>query len=143
VKGLKPGATIHFRVVATNSAGTTPGADASFRTLRLRVLASVGKTRLRAALKRGLAVRARCNATCSIRFQLLLPAKLAKRLHVKRTVATAKVTTGISGKVARLRFRTKIVKRLAGQRSLALSLKLAATTSAGGRATATKSVKLR
>src|SRR5690606_2894196 len=30
--GLRPGTTYHFRVVAANSLGTTPGADATFTT---------------------------------------------------------------------------------------------------------------
>jgi hypothetical protein len=143
VTGLKPGATIHFRVVATNSAGTTTGADASFKTRARRVLASVVKTKVASALKRGVAARVRCNANCSVTAQLLLPAKLAKRLHVKRLVATVKVKTGIGGRAVRLRFAKKVKRRLAKQRSLALSLKLTATTPAGGRASANKSVKLR
>jgi hypothetical protein len=143
VNGLRPGATIHFRVVATNSAGTSIGADASFKTSRLRVLAAVGTTTLKGALKRGVGTRPRCNANCSVTLQLLLPAKLAKRLHVKRVVASAKVRTGPGGRAARLRFAKKVAARLRKQRKLALSLKLTATTSAGGRATATKSVKLR
>lgn len=36
LKRLKPGKTYHFRLVATNSAGTTKGSDQTFKTKRLR-----------------------------------------------------------------------------------------------------------
>jgi hypothetical protein len=143
VTGLRPGTTFHFRVVATNSSGTATGADATLKTIPLRVVATVSKTNLRKALARGLKLRPRCNANCSIALQLLLPAKLAKKLHVKRAVATGKVATGPRGKVVTLRFAKKIARRLASQRTLALSLKMTAKTKTGGKRVAAKAVRLR
>jgi hypothetical protein len=143
VTGLKPGATIHFRVVATNGSGSSSGADATFKTRRLTVASSISKTKLRTALSNGVRTRTRCNTTCSVKLELLLPAKLAKRLHLKRTVAVIKVAAKPAGRVAQLRFSRRIARLLRTQRSLGLSLKLTATTKTGGRTVVSKQLKLK
>lgn len=47
LSGLQPGATYHYRVVATNSSGTTDGADATFSTPPLPVITAFTQTRTR------------------------------------------------------------------------------------------------
>jgi hypothetical protein len=143
ITGLRPGTAFHYRVVATNAAGSATGADATVKTSPLRVVVTVSKTKLRNALKRGLSVRPRCNTNCSLALQLRLPAKLAKKLGVKRVVATGRTSTGPGGRMVRLRFAKKVARRLARQRSLAMTLVLTAKTRTGGKRVATKAVRLR
>lgn len=143
IKGLRPGTTFHYRVVATNGAGATAGADAKLKTNPLRVVVTISKRTLHDALRDGLRMRPRCNANCSMTLQLRLPAKLAKRLHVKRVVATGKSATGPSGRIVTLRFSKKVARQLARQRSLAMTLVLTAKTKTGGKRVATKAVRLR
>jgi hypothetical protein len=46
ITGLTPGTTYHFRLVATSSAGTSPGADATFATVGPTVTSSASPTRV-------------------------------------------------------------------------------------------------
>lgn len=142
VSGLKPGTTFHYRVVATSGAGQAAGADAKLKTIPLRVVVTISKTKLANALARGLRLRPRCNADCSISLELLLPRRVAKKLQLQRRVATGKVATGPRGRIVTMRFAKRIARRLRFQRRLVPSLKMTAKTKTGGRRVATKAVKL-
>lgn len=173
LSGIASATTIHYRVVATNADGTASGGDQSFTTLAapvatqsttpavttepgatttptptagtssLVLTATVLRAKLRAALKKGLRVRSGCGRTCAITVKLLIPAKLAKKLRLKRTVATAKVTAGATPAVVTLRFSKKARRALARLRKLALSAVVTAAAPDGSRATVTKAATLR
>ena len=92
------------------------------------------RTKLASALKKGLRVRANCGVPCSVVVRLVLPAKIAKKLRVKATVATGK---GRGGSFVTMRF-TKTARKVLGRVS---SIKLTAVvnaTSADGRTASLK-----
>ena len=102
LKALKPGTTYHYRIVASNSAGTSRGADRTFKTAPrvsvtlkgLKSSYSVGKLG-----KGGLRFRVGCSQACTIKELIVIPAATAKRLHLgKHQIvlgsATVKFTRG-------------------------------------------------
>lgn len=135
--GLHPNTTYYYRVVATNSAGTTDGSQASFTTaplLRggLRPLAS--SYRFSTVINHGLSVSQTCNQGCSVKASLLLPAATAHRLGLKTDIGDGSSSLGRAG-TARLRIKlTKAAKRkLASLRKpLKLTLRVVATPAGGG-----------
>ncbi|MET0602408.1 MAG: hypothetical protein ABW167_10495 [Baekduia sp.] len=56
-KGLQPATTYHYRLVATNSGGTSAGADRTFTTLSSQALPQRGYEQVTPADKKGLAVQ--------------------------------------------------------------------------------------
>ena len=82
---LRPNTTYHYRLVASNSDGTSTGSDRTFRTLPrisvalrgLRKSYSVGQ--LGAG---GLALKISCSQPCRIKGSILIPAKTVERLHL-------------------------------------------------------------
>jgi hypothetical protein len=73
----------------------------------------------------------------------MLPAKVAKQLRVKRTVATAKVTAGSTPAFVTMRFTKKARRALARVRKVQLTAVVAATASDGTRASVTNAATLR
>ena len=93
--GLRPGTTYHYRLVAANSAGTSYGADRTFKTaprLKVAVTGLAGSYPLSNMIKNGLTVSVACNQGCSITGRLLLPASVAKRLGLAVPSAVRVVT---------------------------------------------------
>jgi hypothetical protein len=68
IDGLKPNTTYHYRLNATNSAGTTQGADMTFTTARdvTKPIVSfvVKRQKIRTLRSRGLFYLGRCNERC-------------------------------------------------------------------------------
>jgi hypothetical protein len=58
IAGLRPGTTYHYRVVGNNTAGTTNGADHTFKTTKLPLKLSVSPTRTRAGTRACFAFKA-------------------------------------------------------------------------------------
>ncbi|MEA2268312.1 MAG: serine protease [Solirubrobacteraceae bacterium] len=96
--------------------------------------------RLRAAMRRGLRAVARCSEACALSYALVLDARTARRLHLRRTVARARGSAAAAGT------RTKILrlpKALARARAVTLTLHVRATDRAGNATTRTAAIVLR
>jgi PKD repeat protein len=128
LSGLRPGTVYHYRLVATNSAGTTVGADGSFRTARaagraprfsFAVPASVAA---RAAVHGRLKVRFSCSRACTSHFVVTVSSARATRfapVAVALAQATGRIRHRGSGRV-RLHFLRGVARRLSGQPHLRL-----------------------
>ena len=127
----------------TTGAPETTGTTGANAPAALVLTATVLRAKLRAALKKGLRVRSGCGRTCAITVKLLLPAKLAKKLRLKRTVATARVTAGSTPAVVTLRFSKKARRALARLRKVPLSAVVTAVAADGSRASLTRAATLR
>lgn len=98
VAGLAPGTTYHFRIVATNSAGTTAGADQTFTTLPPNPL--VGRPRLSGlelapsrfgAARRGGSIAGTKRPPTGTRISYGDSARATARFTVRRVVAGVRV----------------------------------------------------
>jgi hypothetical protein len=118
---LKANTTYHYRVVATNSAGAAKGADGTFKTARdvvkPVVTIKVSRQRLAKVRRRGLVYRARCSERCRGTAELVLPARLARRLHLPSRLGRARVALDADAKLATLRLPlgSRARRRLAGE----------------------------
>ena len=88
-------------------------------------------------------MRSGCGRTCAITIKLLLPATVARKLRLKRTVGAARVTAGSTPAFVTMRFTKKARRALARLRKLRLTAVVAATAADGTRASVTKAVTLR
>jgi hypothetical protein len=166
--GLDPGTVYHYRLVATSADGTTTGDDVTFTTASatggtgsstgtgstggtntgdvnltpraLTMTLAVVRAKLAAALKKGVRVRAGCGESCTVTVKLVLPAKLAKKLKLKPTVATAR---GNGDSTLRLRFTRKAARALKRVRTVTFKVTVTGTTPDGRKATVTKTLTLR
>jgi hypothetical protein len=170
IAGLTPGTVYHYRLLAANADGSGAGSDLTFTTAgtgtsstptptpsdgtgtgtntttartSLILTAVIGRVRLGAALSRGLRVRVGCGEPCSIRVRLLLPAKVAKAMRLKRTVATASTRAGTASSLLALRFTTKARRALARLRTVRLTVAVTATASDGRHTSLNRAVALR
>jgi hypothetical protein len=111
------------------------------RALALSV--AVSRTKLLTALTKGLRLTTGCGEPCTIAATLVLPAKLARQLHLKRTVATGRLSaTGASGRLT-LRFTRAARRALAKLRTVKATLVLTGTGSGARKATLRRSIQLR
>ncbi len=148
--GLLPRTTYHYRLVATNSAGTAYGADRTFKTappLRTAVTGLVGSYPLSRVIKNGLTAIVGCNQGCSIKGRLLLPASVANRLGLAFTSAVTLVTKQVVIGTGSASLRRKGTARLsvsltgpakrklaANKRTLRVTLRVVTTPANSGRA---------
>ena len=82
---LRPGTTYHYRLVATNSAGTSDGVDETFTTApRVELLFKGLKHSYSVAKigKSGLVLTVGCSQPCKIGESILIPTKTVKRLNL-------------------------------------------------------------
>jgi hypothetical protein len=100
----------------------------------------VTKARLAAAIKKGLKARGICSSTCTVRIKVVLSAKDAKRLHLSRTIATAR---GRGDLTLKLRLSKRAAKVLARLKSVRMTVTATATTNDGRTASRSKRVTLR
>jgi thermitase len=122
-----------------------PAAPASADTAPPGVAVSVASRRLSTAVRRGLAVRARCSEACRARVDLGVDGSTARRLGLSRrerpiTVATADAALR-SGRpeLVRLRLTSAVRTALRRQRRVAITLRVAVADRAGNtRRTATR-----
>ena len=101
IRGLRPGVTYHYRLVARNARGTSRGADRTFKTAPLLTvrLRGVSQTYSLVAIGRnGLQVTVSCDQPCSLRGSLVIPLAQVKALKLGRRPLT--VARG-SGSLAR------------------------------------------
>jgi uncharacterized delta-60 repeat protein len=139
LRKLKPGTTYHYRLVATNSAGSSYGKDASFRTaprLGLKLLKANGRYSLKTALAHGLAVGLTCSQACRLSGSLTISAATAGRLHLGRkglTIASDSAT-GRSRRTATLTIRIgrRYATSLGRTKSFSATLRIAARPTSGG-----------
>lgn len=126
--GLRPNTLYHYRLVATNAAGTSVGGDRTFRTARAPrpaphfSFAVPGSVRAAAALRGRLHVRFSCSRACTTHFLVTVGSAQATRfapVAVTLARATGRISRGGSGLVT-LRFLPGVGGRLAGQRGLRL-----------------------
>ncbi len=82
----------------TTGGGTpTTGGGGTATVTRPTVTAAIAKQKLAAVLKKGLAVKAKCSAACTLKVKLTLDKRTAKKLKLSPTLGTAKVTMTAAG----------------------------------------------
>ena len=125
---LKASTLYHYRVTAQNAAGQVAGGDMTFTTradvTAPGLLVTVAKhVKSRTLERRGLAVRAQVTEPATVRLELRIPKRAAKRLRLRPLIATARVRFAV-----RLRkpVRLRLVGRAARSRSLARAKRLGA-----------------
>jgi uncharacterized delta-60 repeat protein len=140
LKGLRAGTTYHYRLVATNAAGTSYGGDRTFKSaplLRTALHRLVGSYQISKIVRNGLLLSVGCNQGCSIKGSLLISAGTAKRLRISlRQIGSGSASLKRGG-TARLRLTlNRAAKRkLATQKNkLSLTLRIVTTPAGGGRA---------
>lgn len=150
---LQPGTTYHYRLSGANSDGTAFGDDRTFTTAalpdnngggggtgsKLTLTVAFTKAKLATVLKKGLRVRTHCSSKCNVVLKLVIPAKLAKKLHMKTTLISVKT----SRSSVTLHFSKKVAKALSKLKKLSAKLVATAKSSDGRSARVTKVVKLK
>jgi hypothetical protein len=114
-------------------------------------LALVAGQRLKAVLAKGMKLRVSCDEGCSLTVTAQLDARVAKRLKLlpRRSraksvvVATGSLPLGGGPRIATLRFTAAASKRLAGTRSVRLSLGATASDASGNEGKRTVAVTVR
>ncbi len=154
LSGLAASTTYHYRLVATNSDGTTVGADQTFKTAAPPPALTVGlhgissSYRIASVLAHGLPFKVSCGRACSVRASLLVSAKLAKRLGLgsrQTAIATGSASIRRAGTLKlTLHFTSKARKPVGGASGLAVTLRVTATPVGGGSArTSSKALTLK
>jgi hypothetical protein len=163
--GLSAATTYHYRLVASNAAGTSVGSDQTFTTLpeataapaarapataastssagagssRFAPTLTVARQRRSSVLRRGLRIVVRCPAACSIAASLAM-GKAGKPIVIARGHRTL-ASAGIARITLRLSRRGRLA--LARARSVKLSLKVVVTDATGARHVLTRRVTIR
>jgi hypothetical protein len=128
----------------TGTTGTGDGGSGGLATTPpLAVTVAVVRAKLARALSNGLRVRAGCARVCNLSVKLVLPAKVAKKLRLKRTVGSTRRSSGPTPATVTVRFSKKARAALSRLRRVSLSVVVTATSADGARATATKRLTLR
>jgi trypsin len=122
-----------------STGGDSTPADRTAPRVRLSGLTA----RLSRALSRGFATTARCSERCRLTARLVLPARMARRLGLARTIARASATLRRGRpRVLRLRFSAPARNRLERRVHLRLVLRVSALDAAGNRRNVTRVVRL-
>jgi hypothetical protein len=139
LRKLKPGTTYHYRLVATNSAGTTYGHDATFRTsprLKLHLLRVSRQYSLKATLANGLAVGLGCSQACRLSGSVAISAKTARQLGLGSKGLTIANGFGSGSKRGITLLTARVGKRYTGSLAQAkrftATLRIVARPSSGG-----------
>jgi len=140
LSGLHPATTYHYRLTATNLAGTSYGADRTFRTappLAAAVSGVARSYRISAiSSKNGLVVRVSCRQACSIRGSLGISGSTAKQLGLGRRPLTIGSganrlrTAGTAG--LKLRLTSAAERALRHRRKVSTTLRIVARPIGGG-----------
>lgn len=119
----------------TGPDGTGPdGTGGADRTPPRLTFASVRQAKLAAALKSGVAFKLTLSEACALKADLLLPAKVAKKLQLKRKVGTSRASLRAGANTVKVKATKAAQKKLKRQRSLKLSLSGTCTDAAGNAA---------
>jgi hypothetical protein len=96
IDGLKPNTTYHYRLNATNSAGTTQGADMTFTTARdvTKPIVSfvVKRQKIKTLRSRGLFYLGRCNERCLGSARLVVTRAVARKLSTSTVLGKGRIT---------------------------------------------------
>ena len=97
------------------------------------VTLAAAKQKLKAVLRKGLALRAACSEACTLKVQLVVDKRTAKKLKLgKKATVVGTLTHALSGTAKlKLKLTGKAKKRLKKVRSVKLSLRAVATDAAG------------
>lgn len=128
LRNLSPGTTYHYRLVASNSAGTTRGLDGTFTTKPRLVFELHGlrsSYKIASVIAGGLAVKVSCTQPCSFEASLVISSTVAKRLGLGSGKGTVTIG-GASGSLQTTRSR-KVVIRLSKAAKRALKRRLRVT----------------
>ncbi len=127
--------------------GTPPagGGGAAADTAAPAATLKAAKQKLKAVLAKGLALTASCSEPCTLKLQLVVDKKTAKKLKLgKKPTVIGKLTRSVSG-TAKLKVKLtgKAKKRLKRAKSVKLTVKAVATDAAGNATTKTAKVTLK
>ena len=146
---LRASTVYHYRAVATNAAGSTLGADATFTTARdvtkPVVSVKVTRQRIRRVRTRGLAYSARCSERCVGTASVLLSRTMARRLGLPKLLGKARVDLAVlpTSKTLRVHVGRRANKRLAhASRSLGATLELRVADESGNAVKLRRRVRL-
>lgn len=150
LRGLRARTTYHYRVLASNSLGTSAGADMTFRTApdvtKPKLFVTVKRQRVRSVRAHGLVYKLRCSERCAGTARLVLTRRTARRLHAPSVIGKRHVKLGVHARSTRLivrltsRARRRIAARTKGFR---LSLDLSLSDDSHNRVTLHRRVSLR
>ncbi|MFL5395298.1 MAG: cadherin-like domain-containing protein, partial [Myxococcales bacterium] len=122
---------------------TTPSVSTGATTLKLTMTFS-GRARLARLLRSGVAGSIKCGKACTVRLTLRIPRSLARRMHARTIVGTARVTVTASGsKRVRIRLTRSARQHLRSAVKFSLTLRGSAFDAAGHGSTAKKTVAVR
>jgi hypothetical protein len=142
---LTPGATYHYRIVASNLVGTVAGGDQVFTIPPdpplLALVRRHGRLRLASVLKHGLPLRVGDSSTSTITVRVSVDASTARSAHLiskKRkskarvTIGTAKIKVrGSATRTFKAQITAKLRRRLAALGQLKLAIDATASTPTG------------
>jgi FG-GAP-like repeat/FG-GAP repeat/Abnormal spindle-like microcephaly-assoc'd, ASPM-SPD-2-Hydin len=142
---LTPGATYHYRIVASNLVGTVAGADQVFTIPPdpplLALVRRHGRLHLASVLKHGLPLRVGDSSTSTITLKISVDASTARSAHLiskKRkskarvTIGTAKIKVrGSATRTFKAQITAKLRRRLAALGQLKLAIDATASTPTG------------
>jgi hypothetical protein len=147
--GLKARTTYHYRIVGTNSMGTSPGAAMTLKTAADRtppaLTVTVGKRqKLRKVRASGLPLAAGCSEPCKGSAQLELGKRAARGLHVPAVLGKRSLNLRQAGaaKTLRLRLGRRQVALLEGAGRLSATLVVTVADESGNRRTVRRSISL-
>ena len=155
IAGLKPGKTVHYRLVATNGDGTAAGADATFKTPKFKVKIVGRKATLSEDGKVPITLRCPSNVFVRCAGKLVLSAKggkggkggrrsLKKGRKTKLGVARFKIRAGAKAKVrVKLSAKGRDLVEAAGGKGLAVTATAKAFDGAHNRGTTTARLKIK
>jgi len=139
IRHLRPGTKYHYRIVASNAAGSATGKDRTFRTqprLVARLKAVRGSLRIGAVLAHGLTIVVSCSQSCAVDASLQVSGATARALGLGRHPST--VATG-GGRAAAGKTTTIVVRvsrsaasAIAKQSTLPVTLRVVSRPRYGG-----------
>jgi hypothetical protein len=104
---LKANTTYHYRLVGTNTAGVTPGADMTFTTARdvTKPVVSfvVKRQKIKTVRSRGFFYLGRCSERCAGAAQLTVSKKVARKLGTSTVLGKARIALDVKPQSSTLR----------------------------------------
>jgi hypothetical protein len=149
LNNLMHDATYHYRVVATNSLGSTRGGDMTFKTARdvtkPVVTFTVKSQRIKSARARGLAYLGRCDERCVGNARLTITRSLARRLGTPAVLGKSRIA--LNPRAAQVTLRIALTKRVkqrlaVAKKGFTATVKIRVADEAGNPVTLQRRVKL-